>query len=184
MSNIVKYYYSAREYVVRAGFQEEIDWVEHLPAFASVTPEQFFIEYAYVVLNAGMKQQVAERIFRRFVDGGFVFDIIGHEGKRNAIMTAWDLHSDWLTKLKAKETLDEQLAYLETLPWIGKVTKYHLARNLGLDVVKPDRHLVRLAREFEFDSPERMCEVVRDTLGVRLGVVDLVLWRYCNLTSR
>jgi hypothetical protein len=39
----------------------------------------------------------------------------------------------------------ERLEYLGSLPWIGAITKYHAARNFGVDCVKPDIHLTRLA---------------------------------------
>ena len=38
----------------------------------------------------------------------------------------------------------EGVNYLTTFDQIGPVTAFHLAKNLGLDVVKPDRPLVRM----------------------------------------
>jgi len=63
----------------------------------------------------------------------------------------------------------------------GPITKYHLARNLGVDCVKPDRHLARLAERFGYGTPDAMCRAIQDELGGRLGTIDAVLWRYCNL---
>jgi hypothetical protein len=65
---------------------------------------------------------------------------------------------------------------IEALPGIGPITKYHVARNVGFDVIKPDRHLVRLAERFEFDSPELMCSYLSGLYDERIGVVDLVLF--------
>ena len=73
---------------------------------------------------------------------------------------------------------------METLPWIGPITKYHLARNLGIDVAKPDRHLVRLAKRFGYNEStgvQQMCEELAERTRDRIGVVDVVLWRYANL---
>jgi hypothetical protein len=72
---------------------------------------------------------------------------------------------------------------LVKLPFIGPVTSYHLAKNLGLDVVKRDRHLVRLASYLGFDSPEEMCGAFGHQVGEPVSVVDIVLWRYCTLSS-
>jgi len=77
--------------------------------------------------------------------------------------------------------INEQLEYLKSLPWIGDITKYHLARNLGLDVAKPDRHLMRLAKIFKYDDVQKMCQDVAERSKDRIGTVDVVLWRYCNL---
>ena len=67
-------------------------------------------------------------------------------------------------------------ALLAKLPYIGKVTCHHLARNIGiLSSVKPDLHLVRLAEHWGFESCDDMCEAMRPP-GWPLGIVDLVLW--------
>lgn len=65
---------------------------------------------------------------------------------------------------------------IEALPGIGPITKYHLARNMGFDVIKPDRHLVRLAERFRFESPEAMCAYLSGLHDERIGVVDLILF--------
>jgi hypothetical protein len=106
--------------------------------------------------------------------------VIGHPGKRAAITRAIKEHHEWLVQLRAAP---DKLAYLETLPWIGSITKYHLARNLGLDFVKPDRHLVRLAAAYGYADPAAMCQEIANETGERVGVVDVVLWRYSNLTG-
>jgi hypothetical protein len=71
---------------------------------------------------------------------------------------------------------------LRKLPFIGPVTRYHLAKNLGIDVVKPDRHLTRLATTLGFRSAENMCTVIGRAVGEPAAVVDIVLWRYCSLS--
>jgi hypothetical protein len=70
------------------------------------------------------------------------------------------------------------LAALEALPFIGTVTKWHLAKNLGLDVAKPDRHLLRIAARFGYDDVQRMCHDICEFCGERISVADLVLWRF------
>lgn len=41
--------------------------------------------------------------------------------------------------------LDAGIEFCETLPRVGGITKYHLAKNLGVDVAKPDVWLERVA---------------------------------------
>lgn len=73
------------------------------------------------------------------------------------------------------------MSYLRTFPYMGPATSYHLAKNLGMDVVKPDRHLIRISSVAGYECPEAMCRDIAATAGERLSVVDLVLWRYATL---
>ena len=146
--------------------------------FESISAYDFFLQYVYVVLNAGMKNQIAEKIFRRFYENGFNTKLIGHLGKRKAIEEAKNKYEDWFRILCQ---MNNKIDYLESLPWIGAITKFHLARNLGIDCAKPDRHLVRLAERFGFSDAQKMCCCLAEEFGMRVGTVDVVLWRYCNV---
>lgn len=176
----IQFFNDAQKYVIDKGFFKEIDYCRSLQ-FDKCTPKHFLMEYAYVVISSGMKNQVADKIFERFMNGGGlnVF-AIGHRGKREAIERAIKEHQEWFTKL---QVASDKLAFLDTLPWIGPITKYHLARNVGLDVVKPDRHLVRLAAFFEYPDAATMCAAISESVHERVGVVDVILWRYSNLTG-
>ncbi|HUW65883.1 MAG TPA: hypothetical protein VMW83_14560, partial [Spirochaetia bacterium] len=55
---------------------------------------------------------------------------------------------------------------------------YHLARNVGLDVVKPDRHMVRLAQYLQYSSPDELVSEIASETGERKGLIDFVLWRW------
>ena len=69
---------------------------------------------------------------------------------------------------------------LQALPYIGPITKKHLARNMGLlDVSKDDVWLVRLAREFDARDVEQLTNVLAERFNEKKGVIDLVLWRFC-----
>jgi hypothetical protein len=67
---------------------------------------------------------------------------------------------------------------LQRFPYIGPVTAFHLAKNLGADVGKPDRHLLRMSERLGFDSVAALCETVAHESGEKAKVVDLVIWRY------
>ena len=64
------------------------------------------------------------------------------------------------------------------LPFIGRITSLHLAKNLGFDVAKPDRHLVRLKDLLGYEDVDTMCSFIAAATGDPVRVVDLVLWRY------
>jgi hypothetical protein len=63
------------------------------------------------------------------------------------------------------------------------VTARHLAKNIGLKVCKPDRHLCRLAIFLGEDSPESLCGRIGQIVAERIDVVDSVLWRFAILDS-
>jgi hypothetical protein len=178
MDDYFAHYQRAYNRVVTAGYQNEINWCRDMTSFDACTPENFFNEYVWCVLNAGMKEQVARKIYDRFMTMGDL-TTIGHLGKRAAIARGIVEHGCWFRILQGS---NDKIEYLQTLPWIGPITKYHLARNIGIDCVKPDRHLVRLAQYYGFDSPLKMCEEIQRFVPYeRLGTIDVVLWRDCNL---
>jgi hypothetical protein len=60
------------------------------------------------------------------------------------ILIARNISSKGFDSFKKALYLDP-LGVLQSLPYIGPVTCYHLAKNIGLQVAKPDHHLTRLA---------------------------------------
>jgi hypothetical protein len=67
---------------------------------------------------------------------------------------------------------------LMEFPFIGPITVWHLAKNLGLNVAKPDRHLVRISMALGFSNPMKFCNVIAQERGDPVRVVDLIIWRY------
>ena len=182
MTNSTEFFYKANDYITKKGFQWEIDFVRNIKPLSEQEDWYFYYQYVWVVLNAGMKEQIARKIFDRFFEEKR-FEIIGHLGKRAAIKDAALHYKEWFVNLQSFTLQSAQLNYLESLPWIGPTTKYHLARNIGIDCVKPDRHLVRLAKEYGFNSPSEMCKEIAEIIPEKIGVIDMILWRYCNLTG-
>jgi hypothetical protein len=74
----------------------------------------------------------------------------------------------------------DKLSFFESLPWIGPITKYHLAKNFGVECCKPDRHLVRIARQYDM-TPDELCRKLAEETGNSVNTVDTVLWRAANL---
>lgn len=178
---LMEFYNRAKKDIIQKGYKHEIEIVENRQ-FNDVHSGEFFWQYVYVVFNAGMKNQVAESMHRKFVEFGI--DTVKHPGKRRAIKLAMKEHKQWFRELKKLDSVPDRLLFLKSLPWIGDITKYHLARNLGLDVAKPDRHLVRIAKRFGYSDVQQMCKEVSEKTGDRIGTVDLVLWRFLNLNPR
>lgn len=101
-----------------------------------------------------------------------------NERKKEAIRTAQKEYRNWFEQLQKSE---DKLAFLDSLPFIGKITKYHLAKNLGIgDHSKPDVHLTRLQKVFGFPSVFEMTQYLSEKRNEKKAVVDIILWFYCE----
>ena len=83
----------------------------------------------------------------------------------------------------AKHVRDDPRGTLRSLPFIGPVTWAHLAKNLGINVAKDDRHLARLASRFGHSSAQSLCDMISGETGEPASVVDVILWRFASLPS-
>ena len=63
------------------------------------------------------------------------------------------------------------------MPFMGPATSYHLAKNLGFQVAKPDRHLNRISESNGFKNAHELCEAIASQTREPISVVDGVLWR-------
>lgn len=177
-------YLVLKELVQLRGFGEDIAWARdiHPPE----DPEAFAMEVAYVIINSGMRWTVARGIWKR-VSQRLSLDMpihcsraFGHAGKTRAIDHVWENRRDLFNRFMALQIPAEQLAFLEGLPWIGGITKYHLAKNFGVDVAKPDRWLERVAH-VHCQDVQAFCEELARATGDRVAVVDTVIWRCCAM---
>lgn len=168
--------------VISAGYQDEVRWSENIqPPTSSLA---MFVEIVHVILNSGMKAQVAakiaQRVYTAISEEQPVSSVFNHPLKCRAIESAWKERYEHYNQFMKLRDADERLAWCGRLDHIGEITKYHLAKNLGVDVAKPDRHLVRLA-EAAGEEVQEMCERLAKSTGDRVVTVDTVLWRACNL---
>jgi len=175
-------YFKAKNTIIEKGHLKEIEFYKNIPKIEDLDKIFFFREYVWVVINSGMKNQVAEKIFKAFWNNNktYNFDAINHPNKNMAIKKVYNrlgFYFDHLLQSKNK------LKFLKNLPHIGDITKYHLAKNLGLNFAKPDRHLVRIANLFGYNNVQDFCEIISELSHDKIGVVDLVFWRYANLTK-
>lgn len=176
-----KRYLILKRLVIEAGYEDDVQWAENVQPVD--LPCKFVAEYCFVVLNSGMKAQVASGIWRKVKqairDGQPIRSVFKHPGKSAAIERAIKEGVDWFERYQRISTVETKLSYLESLPWIGRITKWHLAKNLGLEAMKPDRHLVRI---FGCEEMSRYgCARLAEETGDRIGTVDYVIWRAANL---
>lgn len=178
--NPVEFYEDAKNQVILNGYQKEIDVVNNRK-FEDIDAEYFLNEFIFVVLSAGKSNKAVITTTKKIRENNFDLFVIGHSKKILAIIEGVNNHEEWFEELKSKKTDEEKIEYLESRPFIGKATKYHLARNLGLDYAKPDVHLKRLTTKFSFETANDLCKFISEKTGDRVGVVDVVLWRYSTL---
>jgi len=180
--NATNLYLGLREQLLNQGYVDEITWAEEVGCCSDALT--FAEEAIWVILCSGLKEQVARTIWARLgpgLKGGeAALQHFHHEGKAKAIDYIWRHREVLFSDYRLCETDEGRLCFLRELPWVGRITCYHLARNLGMDVCKPDRHLTSLAEEFGITVQDLCGEVAQDT-GHRIGVVDVVFWRAANL---
>lgn len=197
---LVAAYMTAKESVIGAGFAAEIDWQDRLD-FGDVTEQDFLREAAWVILSAGMKETVVRTKFpavsRAFVHWTSAraivrrsaqcrqsaLSVFAHEGKTEAILFLATVVSRTGFDTVCTRIKEEGVDYLRSFPYLGPATALHLAKNLGLNVVKPDRHLVRISKRTGYSSPDAMCRHIAEIVGDKEAVIDVVLWRYATLTQ-
>ncbi|MFZ5825235.1 MAG: hypothetical protein ACOY94_13045 [Bacillota bacterium] len=160
------------------------------------TDQDLLSEYGWVVVSCGMTAHVTSKLWPGLTEAFCRWDpaevaarpvdvrvaalgVLKHPRKIGAILDyADDLarHPGQMARLAALP-VKEVLAYLQTLPWVGEKSRYHLARNLGWDVVVKTGPVPRLAA-FLQTTPEALVEATAREVGERLRTVDLVIWNW------
>ena len=104
----------------------------------------------------------------------------GHLGKIDAIFEiaayAANVGDEGIEAILCVDQIDE----LMRLPYIGPATSRHLLKNLGVQVAKPDRHLIRIADAAGVGVAD-LCEALAHAVEDTVAVVDLVLWRWSTI---
>ena len=197
-SRLADAYRLAKEYVIGQGYGAEIDWQNGV-VFDHVTEPIFLAEAAWVVLACGMRESIVRKSFGA-VSAAFhgwesaarithetdscvaaALSAFNHRGKIAAIATiAAQVDELGFERLKEEIAL-QGVSRLRKFPYMGPATSYHLAKNLGMDVAKPDRHLLRITQAAGYPCPTSLCRDLSGAVGDRIAVVDLVLWRFATL---
>ena len=193
-------YLTAKQTVTNMGYSHEIDWQDSL-IFSNIAESDFLRESAWVILSSGMREIV---IRKKFPDISLAFfqwksarkislhrnrcrinalRFFNHRRKIDAIIHI-AIHVWQKGFCVVKESIqNEGISYVMHLPYMGPATAYHLLKNIGMQVAKPDRHLTRIANVLGYHSPHLMALDIARTIGEKVTVVDLVLWRYATLHS-
>jgi len=198
--NLIEFYNHAKKVCIAEGFQKEIQMVEDRK-FEHIDSTYFFREYAWVVISSGISNKAATSVFTKLVETRNI-DVVKHPGKNKALKKADCDYLEWFGLLQTCKTDEERIKFIQTLPYMGPATSFHLARNLGIDCAKPDRHLKRIAIHFlffeEIEHPIRngiyitankdadvqgLCKYISQKTGDRIGTVDIILWRVMQLTK-
>ena len=198
LSKLANMYMRAKSVVIDAGYGLEIDWQAGI-ALSDITESDFLREAGWVILSCGMREAVIRNKFSlisaAFFEWKSAAKIVcyksqclreaichfGHEGKIRAIIEVarrvFENGFEGVREAIGSGGID----YIITLPYMGPATAYHFAKNLGLPVAKPDRHLTRMAEAAGYDVPQSLCADIADITGDKISVVDLVLWRFATL---
>lgn len=197
--SVVTAYVHARERVIRSGFLREIQW-QNDKSLSSTTESYFLEQFAWVVLSSGMREAVVQAkfpgvqlAFRGFRSANDIIENhlsyssnallhFGHIPKINAIVAAAAHIKRHGFSYVLKELDQLGPSSLEKLPFMGPATSLHFAKNLGMDVAKPDRHLLRIASLVGYCDVQKLCSDIACYVGDRVAVVDLVFWRYATLS--
>lgn len=191
-------YLRAKEAIIKEGFAEEIDWQNDIQ-FSRINESYFLKEAAWVILSSGMKELIIRKKFPEISAAFYhwrgstqivknkekckmrALMVFRHEQKINAIINiAEKISKNGFNSLKIC-IQNEGIRFIKTMPYMGPATSYHLAKNIGLDVAKPDRHLWRIATITGYNNPQNLCEDISTYVGDRISVVDLVMWRFATL---
>ena len=143
--------------------------------------DDFFYEYVYVVMASGFRAKIAARLTPQLVaaadDPQKLRSLFHNERKIQSIEKIYARRKEW-KKLRAELT---DVDSLTNLPYIGEITKYHLARNIGLlSCAKPDVHLCRWCEQITGKGSEedviRLVDSIAKRTGEKNGTVDFSLW--------
>lgn len=193
-------YMTTKERVIEAGFADEIDWQEEV-SYADLDESTFLRESAWVVLSVGFREAVVRDRFsevsKAFLHWSCATLIMSHrETCRSNALAAFGNRRKIDAILRIVERVAAEgidairteiegrgTAFIRELPFMGPVAACHLAKNLGVPIVKPDRHLTRMAAETGYESAESMCQTIAEVVGDPLSVIDIVMWRFATIAG-
>lgn len=171
------------------------------------TPDEFAEEIFYVICVAGFKQTTAKKMCNKVKDYikehqnpqfEDMIKIYRNVNKINAIIKVWNNRKELHNKFYSLSTPEEKLEFLSQLPHIGNITKYHIARNLGINFVKYDIWIQRLGvalyggdeyidkisnsklnLEIKKMCDKMFCDLEKQ-INEKTGYIDVVLWKACQ----
>jgi len=160
------------------------------------SPERLAFEVIWIILCAGRSAQAARtieaKVHRALAAGEPVVSAFGYRAKAAAIERAWrEREQDFaaLQRVLATGDVSAIVDWCGSLPFVGEITKFQLAKNFGIQVVKPDIWMGRLAgipdrpirpaRE-RFERCQALAKEISAASGDSVAVVGSLLWLAAN----
>ncbi len=194
-------YEHAESHVLSAGYGWELDW-QRRRLSEGFTEQDLLREAAWVVLCSGFRESYVRSVFDYislcFCDWESAKEIslnklvciesakpqFRNQRKLNAIVAIADkIYNIGFDRIST-ELYSDPIENLQMFPFIGPVTSWHLAKNLGFNVAKNDRHLARLAIANGYSDAHSLCGAISSATGELTGIIDVVLWRYAVISQR
>ncbi len=190
----IRMFETAKSYC-RENYPDELAWAKSISpeTFRNLRSKRFLSEYCWVVYASGFKVATVESIFPdlRTAFKNFelaylarmrslkpVLDVFNNKRKANSFLEGSKLIAREGFSAFKKRLKEKGVDVLEQLPGIGPITKYHLAKNIGLvDEAKPDIWLVRAA-DACLSTVEELVAFLSVKYGLSRHTVDVILWRY------
>jgi len=175
--------------------KDELEWAKGIgpDTFNRLTVKGFLGIYCWVVYASGFKVSTVEAIFPRLKKAynGFNLEslalmkspikalkVFNNKRKANSFLAGCKaIASEGYTTFKQRVKV-QGISALEELNGIGPITKFHLAKEIGLiDEAKPDVWLERAAKTCNTTVNELVTYLSKEN-KMKRNVVDVVLWRY------
>ena len=175
----IKDYNEAYEFALKT-HKSDMERIDNLNGLMT-NFDDFFYEYTYVVLASGFRAKIAARLTPEIVNckGNMekMQKLFKNQKKLDSIKKVWDMRNEWPKLRQSLTDVDS----LTNIPYIGNITKYHLARNIGLlSCAKPDVHLCKWVGKITGNDSEENVGVVTQEIankvGRKQGTVDFALW--------
>lgn len=188
-------YSQASHYVYSSGFAAEVEWQRKV-RFSEFSEQEILREAAWVIMCSGFRESVVRRIFNHislcFCDWESASSIVKagsvcmnsaaasfrNSAKLEAIFEVARLVDRIGFNSFKAAVLRDPIQELMQIPFIGPVTVWHLAKNLGMNTSKPDRHLVRVSNKLGFRDVDDFCAGIANVSGEEPKVIDIIIWRY------
>jgi hypothetical protein len=191
----VSKYLDAKDYILSCGYSDEIEWQDSLD-IRWIKESVFLQEAAWVIISSGMRETVVRKVFPKVSKAFYDWEssnkilknyevcltssleVFGNIRKMRAIIKIAEIINSMGFEKIIQTISKDGLKFIQTLPFMGPATSCHFGKNIGLDVAKPDRHLIRIASILGYSCPHALCYEIAKSTDEKTSVVDLVLWRY------
>ncbi len=191
-------YMDIKQSLIETGYGWEIDWQENLKT-EPIDETTFIREMAWVIISSGMREFVVRKKFPKISEAFFnwksaqviysnsqscfkkAISIFNNARKINAIVKSCEILMQKGLDKVVNELHEIGPSSLKAFPFVGPVTCFHLAKNLGVSTAKPDRHLSRIASLAGYYNPTEFCSDLSNITGDDVSVIDIVFWRYATL---